>query len=174
MSRDVTALLATSDCTTAGCPNETDGPDGLCRTCRAAPPRPVPTRGELRALFHDDDQEPRMAGYTVPLCKHDGCDQPPISRHGMYAGLCDTHRGEAEERQRQLRATKSPARPAPAPAPAPEKTPAAAAGNGEAPPGSLTKLAAHVDRTRYELNKAREAHDAAIRALRAAIEEQAA
>ena len=38
--RDITAQLVTRDCTTVGCRDEADGPDGICRRCRAARDRP--------------------------------------------------------------------------------------------------------------------------------------
>lgn len=78
MSVDVTRLLASRDCTTAGWPNETDGPDGLCRTCRAALARPrpawdptealravAPARAEPRVAAVSQDSKPEPAAEPV-------------------------------------------------------------------------------------------------------------
>ena len=110
---------------------------------------------------------------TVRTCKEVlGCNKPTVSDRGRYANVCATHKHLVTARYRGVNATRrsSPAPEQPAPVPAA----AAVDGNREAPPGSLTKLAARAENTRRELDHARQAHTAALDALRAAIEEHAA
>lgn len=84
-------LIDSRDCVSAGCPNEADGMDGLCRTCRAwADDAPPPLR--RLQLVHSRRE--------TPVCKIEGCDRPPGDRRGIYAGLCLEHK----ERKRAERA----------------------------------------------------------------------
>lgn len=115
-----------------------------------------------------------MAGYNGTVCKIDGCNGDPISRHGMNAGLCAIHRDQAAWARRQARLGSSAAAAASPTPPSPAAPVMTTPEEREAPPVSLTSLAAHVDTTRYELDQARQRHEAAIADLREALDREAA
>lgn len=183
---DLTRLLDSSDCTGHGCPNEADGPDGLCRYCRANGPRLEPTPVGPGALAHLIDQEDEPAMPTpppVPLPKPPApdpdvvtcrkCSRPAthLAKRGLYSRLCDQHYDEARARQ-AARSSKIPASvKAPSPAPRPTPPPGGTTTTGPtrvAEAGtSLVQLAQRVEDARTDL-------DLAIDNLRQAVEELAA
>lgn len=136
---DVTHLVDSADCTTVGCPNEADAPDGLCRLCRTVPSRRTllnPTPGSLAHLIDQEDTNVP----TTATCKIDGCDNPSAGKGGWCVGLCQTHISEEGSRRQRLRherarassaktpaSVKAPTLPAPRPDAAPAGTPTPAA-----------------------------------------------
>lgn len=180
--RDLTALIDTRDCSTVGCPNEADGPDGRCRLCRTAPSRRTslaPQPGGLAHLMNDDQEVPQPV--TTTTCKVDGCGRPDAGKRGSWVGLCVEHIAIEGRRRQQLARERfrkpttrhlarvppttngqQPAETAQPPAPR------------EAPPGRLTELAQQADKALDELIAARERHTQAVDRLRQALNEQAA
>lgn len=97
---NVTALISTLDCSTAGCPNEADRPDGLCGYCRREQAR------RRLTLVHSTPEAPMTQRKT---CSVTGCTNPTISDRGRYARVCATHKPPAVRAATRLKAAPPPA-----------------------------------------------------------------
>lgn len=86
--RDLTKHVDSRDCARPSCPNEADGHDRLCHSCRGITELPVdPIPEQLKAMFRDDTNPAALE----PTCKHDGCGQPVRYHRGPGAGHCEPH-----------------------------------------------------------------------------------
>lgn len=86
--RDLTRHVDSRDCARPSCPNEADGHDRLCHSCRGTTePPPDPTPEQLKAMFRDDTNPSALE----PTCRREGCDQPVRYHRGAGAGHCEPH-----------------------------------------------------------------------------------
>lgn len=122
---------------------------------------------------HDESvlRETERKETSVELCKIDGCTRPSAGKGGGFARMCQQHISKEISRRhavRKSRTVKTPAVNLTTVAPKPTEQ------EREAPPGGLTDLARAVDLAASDLAAARERHTAALQALRAALDREAA
>lgn len=173
-------ILATHDCSVAGCPGEAYERGGLCRYHQTTSARPRPVAPGSHA--HLMEERP-----PLNTCKQPGCTNPTAGKGGWCVGLCDEHisiegtRRQAVRRERlQAEKPESAAVKPPPVGGQPKRTaapPVAAKPPAQAAPErptdgqpTLVQLAQTVEDAAHEIEYARNRHQNAIHALRQALE----